>query len=183
MSVRFAFAFAGLLTMALTLGCGTNPPPKEAPKPSPSAPGHEEGDGHDHKEGEAHAHPTEGPHHGHLIELGKEEYHAELTHDDATHTVTIYILDSAAKVAVPIEEKEVTLNIVVDKKPSQFKLAATPQDGDPEGQSSRFALADEGLHESLESEKVTGRLSLSIKGKPYSGSAEHHEHGEHEQKK
>ncbi len=44
---------------------------------------------------DVHSHPTEGPHHGTLIELGKEEYHAELVHDDKM--VTIYILDSAAK--------------------------------------------------------------------------------------
>ena len=50
----------------------------------------------------AHAHPTEGPHHGSLIELGKEDYHAEFVHDDTTDTVTIYILDAAAAKAVPI---------------------------------------------------------------------------------
>lgn len=38
----------------------------------------------------AHAHPTEGPHGGDLIELGNEEYHAELVHshdhDDDAHS-------------------------------------------------------------------------------------------------
>ena len=29
-----------------------------------------------------HAHPSEGPHGGSLIELGNEEYHAELVHDE-----------------------------------------------------------------------------------------------------
>ena len=31
-----------------------------------------------------HDHPSEGPHHGSLIELGKEAYHAELVHDEKT---------------------------------------------------------------------------------------------------
>ena len=45
---------------------------------------------HEHDHG--HAHPSEGPHHGALIELGKEDYHAEIVHDEKTDTVTIYIL-------------------------------------------------------------------------------------------
>ena len=41
-----------------------------------------------------HAHPTHGPHQGDLIELGNEEYHAELLHEE--DSVTIYILNGAA---------------------------------------------------------------------------------------
>ena len=37
-------------------------------------------DSHDDHAG--HAHPSEGPHHGDLIELGNEEYHAEILHDE-----------------------------------------------------------------------------------------------------
>ena len=66
--------------------------------------------------GHAHAHPTEGPHHGALIELGKEDYHAELVHEDATDTVTIYILDSSATKPVPIAAKQLTLNMRAENK-------------------------------------------------------------------
>ena len=171
--------------LAMWVGCGDTPKPNATNKPAPSKGEHHEGDGHDHgkdKDGHAdHAHPSEGPHHGHLIELGKEEYHAELTHDEATKTVTVYVLDGkTAKVAVPIEEQEITLNLAVDGKPSQFKLAAAPQEGDPEGQSSRYSLSDEALLEALESPKAAGRLTITIKGKPYSGKVEHAEHDEHE---
>jgi hypothetical protein len=163
--------YVSLLVISLTLlGCGTN-----APNPKPNEV--------NHGKEPAHAHPSEGPHHGHLIELGKEEYHAELTHDDATHTVTVYLLDGAAKKSVPIEEKELTLNMVVDGKPSQFKLAAMPEDSDPEGQASRFSLSDEGLLEAVESEKATGRLTVKIKGKSYSGNVEHQEHDDDGHKK
>jgi hypothetical protein len=64
----------------------------------------------DHDE---HAHPNEGPHHGDLVELGNEEYHAEVVHGEAG-SVTVYILDSAAKVAVPIEAAELMINISHD---------------------------------------------------------------------
>jgi pyoverdine/dityrosine biosynthesis protein Dit1 len=74
---------------------------------------------------EIHEHPSEGPHHGSLIELGKEEFHAELVHDDKS--VTIYVLDSAAKNFVPADASEVVINVLHDGKPEQLKLAAAPQ--------------------------------------------------------
>ncbi len=45
--------------------------------------------------------------------------------------MTIYILDSAAKTAVPIDAQELVINLVHDGKPEQFKLAASPDAGDP----------------------------------------------------
>ena len=168
-----------LLSVTLTgaclltgLGCTDN---HGNAKPAPEGE-HHEGDGHDHGAG---AHPEEGPHHGHLIELGKEEYHAELTHDDASKTVAIYLLDSAAKSAVPIADPEILLNLLVDGKPHQVKLVAEPQAGDPAGQSSKFSIVDEAVVESLEAPKTTGRLNVTINGKPYTGNVEHHNHDEH----
>jgi len=134
---------------------------------------HHESDGHDH------AHPAEGPHHGQLIELGKEEYHAELMHDEASRTVAIYVLDNEAKNAVPIEAKEVTVNLVVGGKPSQFTLSAAPQESDPAGKASRFQLADEKLCDGLDAEGTTGRLNLEIAGKPFTGEVAHHDHADH----
>lgn len=168
------------ITIALTaligsFGCNRG----SAPGPAADD-GHTEHDGHDHGEkGEAHAHPSEGPHHGHLIELGEEEFHAELTHDDATKSVTVYLLDKEAKAPVAIADAEIVLNLVADGQPTQVKLAAAPQDGDPEGQSSRFSITDDKVLEALEAPKTTGRLNVTINGKAYSGTVEHHEHGEH----
>ena len=91
--------------LTFTTGCG------EATKPAAET-AHHEGDGHaEHDEA---GHPEEGPHNGHLIELGKEEYHAELVHDDATHTITLYLLDGSAKKMVPVADKELTINLVAD---------------------------------------------------------------------
>lgn len=136
---------------------------------------------HDHgKHGEGH--PEEGPHHGHLIELGKEEYHAELAHDEATKTVTIYLLDAGAKNPIAIADAEIVMNLVANGAPMQVKLPAAPQEGDPAGLASRFSLSDEKVLDALEADKTTGRLNISINGKSYSGEIEHHEHGEHDHK-
>lgn len=145
-------------------GCDGN---KAAKAPGPAA----EADHHDH--------PSEGPHHGELIELGKEEYHAELVHDDATHTITVYLLDSAAKAAVPIDAKSLVLNLVVAGKPQQFTLPARPDAKDPAGQSSCFTVTDQPLCEALDDKATTGRLNIEIKGKAFVGKIEPHEHEEH----
>ena len=123
-------------------------------------------------------HPTEGPHHGTLIELGKEDFHAELVHDDATDTITIYILDAAAKKAVPIVAKKLTLNMVAAGKPQQFHLAAKPQEGDPNGLSSAFAATDKTLCQVLDAEDTKGRVIVEIGGKVDVG--EVGGHGDHE---
>jgi hypothetical protein len=161
-----------LLGLTFAVGCG------DAPKKPTDKAGHHEGDGH--KDGEAgHAHAEHGPHGGQLIELGKEEYHGELLHDDAAHKITIYLLDGAAKKSVAIADQELTLNIVVEGKPLQFKLQAAPQTDDPAGQSSRFELVDHALCEALDAPKSKGRLNVTIAGKPYSGEVGHEAHEHH----
>lgn len=125
---------------------------------------------------EVHAHAAEGPHHGTLIELGKEEFHAELVHDEKA--VTVYILDSSAKTLVPIESKEITINLLHNSQPKQFKLAATPAETDPSGKSSTFILIDPDLIAGIESESSSPKLNVVIEGKPYRGTITH-EHSSH----
>lgn len=130
--------------------------------------------GHDH----AHDHPSEGPHHGHLIELGGEEYHAELVHEEDAESVTIYILDGSATEVVPIEATTVTINLKHDGRGEQFDLAASPDAGDPDGRSSRFVSTDEELGEDLHAEGAEARLVVRIAGKSYTGKIDHdHDHG------
>ena len=136
---------------------------------------------HAHEEGE---HATEGPHHGHLIELGKDEFHAELALDEATHTVTIYLLDSTAKQAVPIEAQELVVNAMVAGKPKQFKLPAKPLEGE-DPKSSRFEASDEEMCDALcEQPDAKGRLNVTINGKAFVGEIEHvaHDEKEHDHK-
>lgn len=127
---------------------------------------------HDH----GHDHPSEGPHHGSLIELGKEAYHAELLHDEKSGAITIYILDGAAKVSVPITAESVLVNVKHDGKGQQFTLAAAPEQGDPEGKSSKFATQDKTLGELLDEKDTTARLVLEIDGKSFSGEIDAHDH-------
>ena len=123
--------------------------------------------------GDEHDHPSEGPHHGSLIELGNEEYHAELVHDDAAGTVTIYLLDSTAQTATPTDIKELQINLSHDGKAEQFSLVASPDSGDPAGKASRFVSSDAELAEELDHEGVQAQLVVSIAGKQYRGAIEH----------
>ncbi len=138
--------------------------------------GHEHGDGHSHDTPDAHEHPSEGPHHGHLVELGKEEFHAELVHDKSS--VTIYLLDSTAKNAVAIDSTELIVNLKHDGKPEQFKLAAAAEPSDPAGKASKFVLQSEDFVKKLEHAESDARLNVTINGTPYSGSLTHN-HDDH----
>jgi hypothetical protein len=124
-----------------------------------------------------HDHPSEGPHHGDLVELGNEEYHAEIVHGTGGE-VTVYVLDGKAATAVPIDAAEVTINLTHDGHAHQFKLAALPDASDPSGKSSRFMLKDEELASDLDAHGTAAKLVVSISGKSYTGKIEHRHEGE-----
>jgi len=124
-------------------------------------------------------HPTEGPHGGHLIELGSEEYHAELLHDENTHTVTIHLLDGAAKQPVAVALPEVTVQLHQDGQFVKYALKAVQGEGDAAGAASQFEIVDAALCDALcHEDEVRGRLQLTIQGKPYTGVIEHSSHDE-----
>jgi len=161
---------ATCLATLLFSGCGTAPDSGKAPSPSSSAGSHD-----DHE----HAHPEEGPHHGHLVELGNEEYHAEVVHDNSA-TVTVYILDGSGQKAVPIESPDVALNLTHQGKAEQFKLAAFPDKEDPAGTSSRFISRELHLANDMDAEGSAAKLVVTINGKQYTGKIEHdHDHADH----
>ncbi len=183
---RFNFGYQAFAAIGLSLGfmifpgCGGG----DQPATSATAGGHEEHEGHDHGD---HAHPSEGPHHGELVELGNEEYHAEMVHDEAAGSVTIYLLDSAAKSSVPIEAAELLVNLSHDGKAEQFTLAASPDAGDPSGKSSRFVSTDKELAEDLDREGASAQLVATIGGKQFRGELGHdhdghddHDHDDHD---
>lgn len=170
--MQSAISFANIMLAAILavglVGCNSSP--------SDSTGGdnhqHSEGDGHDH--GDEHAHPSEGPHHGALIELGNEEYHAELVHDDQAGSVTIYVLDDHAKDPVAIAASEVTINLTHDGKGSQFKLPAMDA---TDGKTSQFGSSDPALAEGLDAEGAKAQLVITINDKQYRGSVAHdHDH-------
>lgn len=124
----------------------------------------------------AHAHASEGPHHGALVELGHDEFHAEIVH--AGDTVTVYILDASATKPVPIDAQDVTINVVHENQPEQFKLPASPEASDGAGKSSRFVLQDAELVEHLNSSAAAPKLMITINGTPYRAEV-HHDHAGH----
>ena len=120
-----------------------------------------------------------GPHGGHLVELGEEEYHAEVVFQDKTGKITVYLLDSSAKKPNPIDAKQVTLKLTVGGKPQDFSAAAVPDAGDPQGKSSRFELADNADIKAhiKDEEDLQGTVDVTIGKKAYSGQIKHeHEH-------
>ena len=131
------------------------------------------------EEGHAHEHAVHGPHDGEFVDLGDHEYLAELVHD--AEAVTIYLYDHDGKTPVPTEAKEITINLMHDGQPEQFKLAASPTESDPEGKSSRFTLKEAELAGHLDEEAAAPKLMVTINGTPYTAPLAHdhegHDHG------
>jgi len=168
-------------------GCGSNssetPTNKVAGTPPPLAADadHDDHAGHDHDDSAGHEHPTEGPHGGHLIELGNEEYHAELLHDENTRTVTIHLLDGAGKQPVAIPQTEITLQLFQGGQFVKYALKSVQGPGGSAGAASRFEIVDAALCNTLcDEDETRGRLQVSINGKPYTGTIEHSSHGDHD---
>ena len=171
MSLRLHPAYPALLSMALFIisGCGGG-----APATTVSSYAENE---HDHAHG--HEHADHGPHGGDLIELGSDEYHAEVVHQEGGK-LGVYILDGKAVATVAIDAGEITLNVVVDGKPAQYPLIASPTEADAAGKSSLFVSADDEAHAALHREGVAAKLVLTINGRSYQGAVTHshsHEHG------
>ena len=123
-----------------------------------------------------HDHAHHGPHHGHLMEIGDEEYHAEWTHDESGK-ITFYILDSEAKKEVPIDDDELVIEVKIGENPSTgYKLpAVNPQDG----KASQFETVNKellGVLETLKSPSVVATLHVSVGDKAYDQRIEEHEH-------
>jgi hypothetical protein len=119
--------------------------------------------------GGGNGHAEFGPHHGALAEWGEEEYHVEVTFDHKAKQATAYVLDGSAKKAKPIDAKELILTL--KQKPAvTVKLLASPQDGDPQGATSRFVAKHDafGKHQDCE-----GTVSGKVGTKPYAGDFEH----------
>jgi len=172
MEVSRGLMLAALLsTLSLLVGCdassqGAGPMPGSIQEPPPAGIQQPQqlDEGHDHE------HPSEGPHHGVLIELGDEEYHAELLHDERYGVVTIFILDGTARKSVPIEGS-VVINAMYRRQPVQFPLAAV------RGDASQFQSDEPALTEALDDPRSNASLRVTIDGRMYSGKLPVHDHG------
>jgi len=165
--------FVGLVVGLVLLGIGTlgcsgsaSAPEKTAPAPNDEH-GHDE-HGHDEHGHDEHAHPTEGPHHGQLIELGDEAYHGEWVPDATSKTVSIYILDGHAEKEVPIGNDAAVINLFVDGVPRQIQLLPRPSAGGGANQASRFELP-RSAQQAVDGKEGRGELRVTIQGKSYRG--------------
>ena len=85
-------------------------------------------------------------------------------------------LDGAAKEAVAIDGKQLTLNLLVGGKPQQFTLDAQPLATDPAGKCSAFGSTSATIGKALHAKGTTGRLNVTVAGKVYVGKLGGHTH-------
>jgi hypothetical protein len=157
--VRYVIKFTILMLAVVGVGGCTAKPTEQAAKPGP----------------EEHAHAEVGPHGGHLVELGTEEYHAEILHDGEA---VIYLLDGNAQKTVAIDAPDVVVNVSHDGESEQFHLAASPEAGEPAGKASRFISKDAELISDLQEGHADVQLVVTVNGMQVRGTLEHdHEHG------
>lgn len=143
------------------------------------APDAEHGHAHSHDHGH-----EQGPHKGELIELGEEEFHAEVVFDEEAAKVSLYLLGPDAKTAVAIEAKELSLEMPGKDAPVTHALAAAPQEGDGEGKSSRFETKTADLFEAFHhNPKAAGKFKVTLGGKEFAGEIKHDHDHDHEEKK
>ncbi len=179
MNLPRKFVWMVCLTAAVYMTGCNNEPAGETKKVEQASEDKHDHEGHDHDE---HEH---GPHDGHVIELGDEEYHAELAYDGKSKKVTIYVYGPELKKSVAIDQKEIVADLKVEEKPVSLKLKAVPQEGDAEGKSSRFeaTLTGEAAEHAHDAEEIEGTIKLKINGTDFEGAIEHdhdHDHGDHD---
>ncbi|MFN3150208.1 hypothetical protein [Bremerella sp.] len=174
-------SFVALLcVLAATIGCKQSSS-TSGPDQTASSSAATDDHGHDHAEGDAHDHSVEGhahgvgPHDGTIADWGGGTYHVEFTVDHDKQQATVYILGSDEKTPTPIDPESIELSITDPEM--QVVLNADPQEGDPEGKSSRYV----GTHEKLGVvQEYAGTMTGVVDGTPYSGDFKEEPHGDHE---
>jgi hypothetical protein len=164
---RFVFA----LGLAVSLGLAGCTPSEPAARPF------NDGDNVTNTTPEA-PHPEHGPNGGHIIELGEEEFHAEVAVDQDRKLI-VWLLDESMKAAKPVENGTVQILTKVDAKDVTLDLVPAPLDGEKDGQCSRFELAADKLPGAvMDIEGLTGDLSLKFGDKTLKNSLTgEHDHG------
>ena len=157
-----------ILALFLVLGC------QESPSPPPSGPGegqHPE-DHHDHDHGAL------GPHGGHVLVLGDEQYHAEWTHDDKSGEIAIYLLDADIKEDVATTAELITIATTIREETQTYELAADNQDQADPPRASRFKTTNPNLLTALKQagSGVDAQVRVVIDGSLFRGTFEKHDH-------
>jgi hypothetical protein len=157
---------AALALLAAFVGCGTSRSSSSLP-PAPIEWDGQEWDGQEEFCAVHDVHPSRGPHQGTLLEFGQGAYHAELVHDDANYRVGIYLLDSRAVRSVPVGDGELTVNVLVGGKPTQFRLPPAPLAGESPRNCSHFELQCKLLCDALKQPDGRPRFNVNLRGKHY----------------
>ncbi len=149
----------GLAVLGLVVGC--QPATKEAAEiqtPPAAADAHA---GHDH------GHDETGPHGGHLLHLEPAGVHAEWTHDDETHLITVFLDDFDAE---KISEAKFVVDIP-NAESEEFALTASD---------AGWTVTSEALvtHMNM-GEAATVKLVVVDDSGEQSTKIEHHEHHHH----
>ena len=148
-------------------GCNT----EEPEKPSVNAKnGHED---HAHEE-EEHA---EGPHHGHIVELGDDEtYHLEWLDDDDTKTVTFYLLDGDVKEEIAVPAAAILVTLTVEEVSREYKIEAV-REGEAKT-TAKFSTDSKEFFTMITGNGVKAQVAIDIDGTTYEGKIEggHHHH-------
>ena len=134
---------------------------------------------HDHDDHSGgHVHYGAGPHGGSIVELGGDDYHAELVIDHDAHLVKVYLLASDAKTPLATNANRVTLSI--DSR-TDLALLAPHTNDETKGMTSSFELSDpNAFHSIVDQGYLHGDLSVQIGDKPFVSHLDiHFEHGEH----
>ena len=132
-------------------------------------------DGHNHAHDHGHDHGSEGPHGGHILGLGNEEYHLEWLHNESGK-LTFYLLDATAKEDVSTTAKSISIETVVKDETTTVAVNSTTPDAESHN---RFEVIDPVLLQRLElvGHGVTAKATVSIEDKEYTSEFEHHDHG------
>jgi hypothetical protein len=164
-----AFALLAAVAMLGLTGCPKNAatPPKESH------------DDHDHAHD--HDHAAKGPRGGQILEFGSEERHAELTHDEKTHKIGVFMLGSDAKTGLAVDAKSATINVAIDGQPHQYELPATTPPAGADDKASYFEVTSEPLCKlicgELDVAKARAELRITIGGVSYTAPIEIEAHG------
>jgi hypothetical protein len=152
-------------TSFLIVGCNQGAP--EVPSGAETASEGEDHHGHDHA--------SEGPHGGHILGLGNEEYHLEWLHNESGK-LTFYLLDATAKEDVSTTAKSISIETVVKDETTTVAVNSTTPDAESHN---RFEVIDPVLLQRLElvGHGVTAKATVSIEDKEYTGEFEHDDHG------
>lgn len=117
----------------------------------------------------------QGPHQGHLVDVDRGAYYAEVVLDKTTRHLTVYVLQDDFLKLQPVEENGVALNLV-EKRALPVRLEPQPQANDPPGQASRF-VSSEPLPDSIRTTAdLSGVLQLNVGGKPRSSPLHRDDH-------